>query len=182
MTPHARFSDATQAVVPAGRAAVDPSALLFAWMPATTAQSPAARQAATDEPFRRTIEAWLARCPSPIMADLLAATGLSPRQLERKCRAIYGKPPRLLATQNRALRAAAAMAAQPEADHDTVTFGFYDQSHMIRDVKRFTGLTPGQIRAGQYIRRPQGSAGRANEWASSAPGDSGKTELRADPG
>ena len=29
---------------------------------------------------------------------------------------------------------------------DAIGHGFYDQSHLIREVKQFTGLTPKQIR------------------------------------
>ena len=30
---------------------------------------------------------------------------------------------------------------------DAIGHGFYDQSHLIREVKQFTGLTPRQLRA-----------------------------------
>lgn len=97
--------------------------------------------------FVREVDAWLAASPSPEMEDLLATTGLSRRQVERKCNALYGAPPKLLARKVRALRAAVAMVAGDESVGDAVDRGFYDQSHMIREVKQFTGLTPGQIRA-----------------------------------
>ena len=97
--------------------------------------------------FVREVDAWLAANPSPEMEDLLATTGLSRRQVERKCNALYGAPPKLLARKYRALRAAVAMAADAETIGDAVDRGFYDQSHMIREIKQFTGLTPGQIRA-----------------------------------
>ena len=39
------------------------------------------------------------------------------------------------------------------ADIDWATLaaelGYADQSHLIREVKQFTGLTPGQLRSGQ---------------------------------
>ena len=95
--------------------------------------------------FARQIDAWLTESPSPEMPSLIAATGLSRRQIERKCNALYGAPPKLLARKYRALRAAVAMVAGAESVGDAVDRGFYDQSHMIREVKQFTGLTPGQI-------------------------------------
>ena len=95
--------------------------------------------------FVRQIDAWLAATPSPDMPSLIAATGLSRRQIERKCNALYGAPPKLLARKYRALRAAVAMVASEESVGDAVDRGFYDQSHMIREIKHFTGLTPGQI-------------------------------------
>lgn len=97
--------------------------------------------------FVRQVDAWLTASPSPEMADLIAATGLSRRQIERKCNALYGAPPKVLARKYRALRAAVAMLAEDEAVGDAIDRGFYDQSHMIREVKQFTGLTPRQIRA-----------------------------------
>uniref|UniRef100_UPI0035CC258D helix-turn-helix domain-containing protein n=1 Tax=uncultured Sphingomonas sp. TaxID=158754 RepID=UPI0035CC258D len=97
--------------------------------------------------FVRQVDAWLAASPSPEMEDLIAITALSRRQIERKCNAVYGAPPKLLARKYRALRAAVAMVAGEESVGDAVERGFYDQSHMIREVKQFTGLTPGQIRA-----------------------------------
>ncbi len=97
--------------------------------------------------FVRQVDAWLAASPSPEMSALIAATGLSRRQVERKCNALYGAPPKLLARKYRALRAAVAMVAGDETPGDAVERGFYDQSHMIREIKQFVGLTPGQIRA-----------------------------------
>lgn len=97
--------------------------------------------------FIRHVDAWLAGSPSPEMECLIAATGLSRRQIERKCNILYGAPPKVLARKYRALRAAVAMRGGEEGIADAVDRGFYDQSHMIREVKHFTGLTPRQIRA-----------------------------------
>lgn len=96
-------------------------------------------------PFVQHVEAWLAATPSPEMACLIGATGLSRRQIERKCNTLYGFPPKLLARKYRALRAAVALVAGEETVNDAVDRGFYDQSHMIREIKQFTGLTPRQI-------------------------------------
>lgn len=92
--------------------------------------------------FVGAVDTWLAGSPSPALAALVAATGLSRRQVERRCNALYGCPPKLLARKIRALRAGVAMAAGEETRAD----GFYDQSHMIREIKRFTGLTPKRMR------------------------------------
>ena len=96
--------------------------------------------------FARQVDAWLEDSQSPEIDDLIAATGLSRRQVERKCNAIYGAPPKLLARKFRALRAAVAMRGRDLSFDDAVGQGFYDQSHLIREVKQFTGLTPKQIR------------------------------------
>ena len=97
--------------------------------------------------FVRQVDGWLAGSPSPDMDDLIDVTGLSRRQVERKCNALYGAPPKLLARKYRALRAAVAMVSDSESLDDLIDRGFYDQSHLIREVKQFTGLTPRQIRA-----------------------------------
>lgn len=97
--------------------------------------------------FLRRIDDWLAASSSPEIADLIAATGLSRRQVERRCNAAYGAPPKLLARKYRALRAASALTMEDGDIDDVIALGFYDQSHLIREVKQFTGLTPRQIRA-----------------------------------
>ncbi|HEU0043001.1 AraC family transcriptional regulator [Sphingomonas sp.] len=91
--------------------------------------------------FVRMVDEWLAGSPSPALGALLTETGLSRRQVERRCNALYGAPPKLLARKYRALRAAVTMASGGEEIE-----GFYDQSHMIREVKQFTGLTPRRMR------------------------------------
>lgn len=91
--------------------------------------------------FVRAVDAWLTDGPSPELDDLVAATALSRRQVERRCNALYGAPPKLLARKYRALRAAVALADGHEAPD-----AFYDQSHMIREIKQFTGLTPRKMR------------------------------------
>ncbi|MBV8238568.1 MAG: helix-turn-helix transcriptional regulator [Sphingomonas sp.] len=96
--------------------------------------------------FARGIDAWLAGSPSPDIEDLVCATGLSRRQVERRCNALYGAPPKLLARKYRALRAAVALANGSATLDQLLEVGFYDQSHLIREVKQFTGLTPGQLR------------------------------------
>ncbi|MDB5681122.1 MAG: AraC family transcriptional regulator [Sphingomonas bacterium] len=96
--------------------------------------------------FARQVDAWLEDSQSPSIDDLIDVTGLSRRQVERKCNAIYGAPPKLLARKFRALRAAVAMRGRDLSFDDAIGHGFYDQSHLIREVKQFTGLTPKQIR------------------------------------
>lgn len=93
------------------------------------------------------VDAWLSGHPSPQLEDLEAATGLSRRQVERRCNILYGAPPKVLARKYRALRAAVAMVADGEGLDDVLARGFYDQSHLIREIKQFTGCTPRQLRA-----------------------------------
>ncbi len=96
--------------------------------------------------FTRMVDTWLASDVSPDVADLRAQSRLSDRQLTRKVKQYYGHPPKYLARKYRALRAARAFI---EADADEADFlrdAFYDQSHMIREVKLFSGTTPAKLR------------------------------------
>lgn len=97
--------------------------------------------------FARAIDAWLADADhlSPDVDTLIAATGLSRRQVERRCNTLYGAPPKVLARKYRALRAAVALASGEASLDALLGEGFYDQSHLIREVKQFTGLTPKQV-------------------------------------
>ena len=92
--------------------------------------------------FARVVDDWLAASPSPDLETLVAVTALSRRQVERKCKAVYGLPPKMLARKYRALRAAISLAKHEMDVHELVDHGFYDQSHFIREIKYFTGVTP----------------------------------------
>lgn len=96
--------------------------------------------------FAHLVDGWLEDSSSPDLGDLIVATGLSRRQIERKCNVMYGAPPKLLARKFRALRAAVSLRGRDLTFDEAVGQGFYDQSHLIREVKQFTGLTPKQIR------------------------------------
>lgn len=88
------------------------------------------------------VNAWLSDSVAPQLADLLERTGLSLSQVERRCKRYFGSPPRQLARKYRALRTAIAIAHK-DPDLDTLLAeGFYDQSHLIREMKHFTGMTP----------------------------------------
>lgn len=95
--------------------------------------------------FTRTVDEWLEASLSPEVDDLVAATRLSRRQVERLCKRLYGCPPKLLSRKYRALRAAVVLAKGEASTAELLTRGFYDQSHCIREIKRFTGVTPTRI-------------------------------------
>ncbi len=105
----------------------------------------------TTAPFEFTskVDAWLAEPGDPDVDLLASRTALSLRQLERMTKRYYGMPPKKLARKYRALRAAQALAHGDSLDDAGLGLAFYDQSHLIREVKQFTGLTPSQLRSGQ---------------------------------
>ncbi len=95
--------------------------------------------------FTRVVDDWLNSSPSPEVDELIAATSLSRRQIERRCNAYYGSPPKLLARKYRALKATIALAQGKQNADALQDGGFYDQSHFIREIKAFTGVTPMKI-------------------------------------
>lgn len=95
--------------------------------------------------FTQQVDAWLSENANPQIDDLLARTGLGLRQLERMTKRYYGLPPKTLARKYRALRAAAVLARGESIVESGLDELFYDQSHLIREVKRFVGFTPTQL-------------------------------------
>lgn len=95
--------------------------------------------------FTQVTDKWLMGDASPRIQDLINETGLSARQIERLTNRIYGAPPKLLARKYRSLRVASLLADQSVEWQDLAGDAFYDQSHFIRDFKRFTGQTPRQF-------------------------------------
>ncbi len=96
--------------------------------------------------FTRMVDSWLASEVSPDINDLHDMTELSDRQLTRKVKQLYGLPPKYLARKYRALRAGRALVEADLDEADFVRDAFYDQSHMIRELKLFTGTTPAKLR------------------------------------
>ncbi|MCW1984876.1 UNVERIFIED_ORG: AraC-like DNA-binding protein [Sphingomonas sp. R1F5B] len=93
------------------------------------------------------VQAWLARAMSPVVDDLYRDACYSPRQLQRLVDRYFGLPPKQLARQHRALRAAALLAdpATTPQQAASVADHFYDQSHLIREVRLVTGRTPARL-------------------------------------
>jgi len=104
--------------------------------------------------FTRQVDQWLAAAVSPSLDELRAITSLSTRQLGRKVNQYYGMPPKYLSRKYRALRAARILSDGPKADTDYLQEAFYDQSHMIRELKLFTGMTPAKLGSDQSIVAP----------------------------
>jgi len=96
--------------------------------------------------FTGLVDNWLASDLSPDVDELVRSSGLSRRQVERKCNQYYGVPPKLLARKYRATRAAVKLAKGEVTPEDLLEHGFYDQSHFIRELRYFTGLTPTTIK------------------------------------
>lgn len=91
---------------------------------------------------------WLASGFDPAIADLYASVGVSPRQLQRICRRFFGAAPGQVLKRFRAHRAAMLLAQPdlPQALRDALMATYFDQAHLIRDIRRYIGRTPTQFR------------------------------------
>lgn len=85
-----------------------------------------------------------ARIDSTIRVDDAArAIGLSKRQLERRCRDSFGLSPKTILRRSRFLDMAAAMRGfSTPTEHDLAALRYYDQSHLVREFRQFTRMTP----------------------------------------
>ena len=99
--------------------------------------------------FTKMVDEWLSSEPSPPISGLMERSTQSSRQVLRTVNKLYGMPPKYLARKYRALRAARAYAEHNQEELLQLVDAFYDQSHMIREVKFFAGVTPTQLRVGE---------------------------------
>lgn len=79
--------------------------------------------------------------------DLVAASGLSASQFQRRFAAQVGMPPKLFA---RTIRFDRALAARRDGSNRSWTdivhdLGYFDQAHFIRECHAFAGLPPGSL-------------------------------------
>lgn len=99
-----------------------------------------------EELIKQTNE-WLGSSLNPQLSDLIARAAYSERQLQRLVERYFGLAPTALARKYRALRAAALLSfpsLTPEYEAD-LGEAFYDQSHMIREIRAFVGRTPARL-------------------------------------
>ncbi len=69
--------------------------------------------------------------------------GLSTRQLERRVRQAAGASPKMLARMARFQRALAqSQTERPKWAAIAIANGYFDQAHLIRDFRQFTGTSP----------------------------------------
>ncbi len=97
----------------------------------------------------------LLRHPDITTAGQLAdALGLSPVQLKRLCRRLYGVAPKSLLIRHRLARMLATLEQRPYAElRQFLDLGYCDQSHFIRDFKAFFGMPPTRYFAARHAPR-----------------------------
>jgi len=95
----------------------------------------------------QTVRAWATDELLPDVSELYASLHFSERQVQRHVKRYFGQSPVQVAKRLRAAFAASALN-QGKLDDDLsveIAESFYDQSHLIRDVKSTTGTTPSRI-------------------------------------
>ena len=85
-----------------------------------------------------------ARTDSAIrVEDAAREVGLSVRQLERRCQHTFGLTPKAILRRSRFLDMATAMRGfSSPSDSDLAALRYFDQSHVAREFRRFTNMTP----------------------------------------
>jgi len=90
---------------------------------------------------------WLSEELDPPLEKLFERANYSERQVQRLVERYFGLPPQSLLRKYRALRAAGLLSLPnltPEFEAK-VGDAFYDQSHMIREIRLFAGRTPARL-------------------------------------
>jgi AraC-like DNA-binding protein len=90
----------------------------------------------------------------PSVSELSRATGLSGRQLHRRCTAAFGYGPAVLARMlrlQRALRLARARQGPLRLAEVAAAAGYFDQQHFAHEVRAIMGATPTRL-----LRSPAG--------------------------
>jgi AraC-like DNA-binding protein len=107
-----------------------------------------------DPEVARAVE-WLTSAANgeALIAAVARRLMLSERQLERRFLASVGITPKRFATLRRFERAVKLAETAPSLTSAALDAGYYDQSHFIRDFRRFTGAAPAVLLRGAQAAR-----------------------------
>lgn len=107
---------------------------------------------------------WLASGFDPALSDLHSSVSVSPRQLQRICRRFFGVPPAQVLKRFRALRTAMLLSHPgiSQEVHDQLMATYFDQAHLIRDIRRYVGRTPTEFRRESLARELLDPAGHGD--------------------
>ncbi|MFN2099385.1 helix-turn-helix domain-containing protein [Altererythrobacter sp. MF3-039] len=97
--------------------------------------------------FMRSVNAWMSSDFNPDIAKLAEISGYSNRQVQRLVERYFGVTPKILVRKYRALRIVALLHDPTTTDEQVAELlnHFYDQSHLIREVRSFAGRTPARF-------------------------------------
>ena len=91
--------------------------------------------------------AWLSGSFKPEISDLIDALPYSDRQVQRLVSRFFGQPPVKLIRRYRAVRAGTLLTMDnldPKIEAE-LRDAFYDQAHMIKEIRHFVGKTPRRL-------------------------------------
>ena len=89
--------------------------------------------------------------PSFVMADFADEQECSTRTVERVVKRDYGMSPKQVCRRARALDIASALlGVAMEEEEAALRLRYFDQSHLIREVKTFFGTTPHGLKVGNH--------------------------------
>jgi AraC-like DNA-binding protein len=121
---------------------------------------------------------WLSSAFSPPLEELYARIPLSQRQIQRLSKQYFGSPPTLVLKRFRAVRAAILLSHPelPKTSREEVFSAYFDQSHLIKDIRRYSGRTPRLLDRGSLVGKtfnPEGHGEVAKPVRASLGKDSG---------
>ncbi len=98
----------------------------------------------------RAVQEWLGSSFDPPLHELLERLPYSARQAQRLVVRYFGVPPRQLARRYRAMRVGVLLHQPDLTDEQTAGLInlFYDQPHLIREVRHYLGRTPTRLTDG----------------------------------
>jgi len=93
---------------------------------------------------------WLSSGLSPSLDEFYQQVPFSPRTAQRLSKRFFGVSPTRLIKRYRAIRAAMLLSnpALPQPLRDEIRNSYFDQAHLIRDIRRYTGRTPTALQDG----------------------------------
>jgi AraC-like DNA-binding protein len=81
------------------------------------------------------------------VSELVEASGMQIRTLERFSKRVFGFPPKLLLRRQRFLRSLSQFMLDPSLSWlKTLDYQYHDQAHFVRDFRRFMTMPPNQYR------------------------------------
>ena len=103
------------------------------------------RRAKRPSMYPQAMEDWLLYDDDLDIERLIGSMNASRRQTDRLAKTFFGASPKLLQRKYRALRVADRIREGEPPWAVAADFGFYDQSHFIKEFKQFVGVTPSQF-------------------------------------
>ncbi len=89
--------------------------------------------------------------PDFAVSDFARAQGVSPRTLERVVSRDFGASPKLVQRRARALDMAATLLGVARSEEEPeMRLRYFDQSHLIREMRLFFGLSPSELAKGAH--------------------------------